>query len=80
MFKLNPYRYRNGDFYKLIWTLNNFWKRSLCMKKILIISLSIILMISLVACDKNNEEDESIKKENPVETHHPDAHHTDEHH
>ena len=50
------------------------------MKKIIIISLSIILMISLVACDKNNEEDESINKEEPVETHHPDAHHSGDHH
>ena len=50
------------------------------MKKILIISLSIVLMLGLVACGKNNEEDESINKEEPVETHHPDAHHTDEHH
>ena len=50
------------------------------MKKILIISLLIILVIGLVACGKNNEEDESINKEEPVETHHPDAHHSDDHH
>lgn len=50
------------------------------MKKILIISLSIVLMLGLVACNKNNEEDESIKKESPVETHHPDAHHSDDYH
>ncbi len=50
------------------------------MKKILIISLSIVLMFGLVACDKNVEGEESINKEEPVETHHPDAHHTDEHH
>lgn len=50
------------------------------MKKILIISLSIVLMLGLVACDKNVEGEESINKEEPVETHHQDAHHTDEHH
>ena len=50
------------------------------MKKILIISLSIIMVIGLVACGKNVEGDESIKKGEPVETHHPDAHHSDEHH
>lgn len=50
------------------------------MKKILIISLSIVLMFGLVACGNNVEGDESIKKEEPVETHHPDAHHSDEHH
>ncbi len=50
------------------------------MKKILIISLSIVLMLGLVACNKNNEEDGPINKEEPVETHHPDAHHSDEHH
>lgn len=49
-------------------------------KKILIISLSIIMMIGLVACNKNGEEDESIQKDNPVQTHHPDEHHTDDHH
>ena len=49
------------------------------MKKILIISLSIVLMLGLVACGNNVEGDESIKKEEPVETHHPDAHHSDEH-
>ena len=80
MFKLNPHRYRNGDFYKLILLLNNFEKGSLYMKKMIIISLSIVLMFGLVACGKNNEEDESINKEEPVETHHPDAHHSDDHH
>lgn len=50
------------------------------MKKILIISLSIVLILGLVACKKNNEENKSINKEEPVETHHPDAHHSDEHH
>ena len=80
MVKLNPYRYRNGDFYKLTWLLNNFEKGSLYMKKILIISLSIVLMLGLVACGKNAEGDESINKEEPVETHHPDAHHSGDHH
>lgn len=50
------------------------------MKKILIISLSIVLMFGLVACGNNVEGDESIKNEEPVEAHHPDAHHSDEHH
>ena len=50
------------------------------MKKILIILLSIILMLGLVACGNNVEGDESINKENPVETHHPDAHHSGDHH
>ena len=50
------------------------------MKKILIISLSIVLMLGLVACGKNVEGEESINKGEPVETHHPDAHHSDEHH
>ena len=50
------------------------------MKKILIISLSIVLMLGLVACDKNVEGEESIKKEEPVETHHPDAHLSGDHH
>ena len=50
------------------------------MKKILIISLSIVLMLGLVACKKNNEENKSINKEEPAETHHQDAHHSDDHH
>ena len=50
------------------------------MKKILIISLSIILILGLVACKKNNEENKSINKEESVDTHHPDAHHSDDHH
>lgn len=50
------------------------------MKKILIISLSIVLMLGLVACNKNNEENKSINKDEPAENHHPDAHHSDEHH
>lgn len=50
------------------------------MKKILIISLSIVLILSLVACKKNNEENKSINKEEPAETHHQDAHHSDDHH
>lgn len=50
------------------------------MKKILIISLSIILILGLVACKKNNEENKSINKEEPAETHHQDAHHSDDHH
>ena len=50
------------------------------MKKIMIISLSIVLMLGLVACNKNNKEDESINKEEPTETHHPDAHHSGDHH
>ena len=33
------------------------------MKKIMIISLSIVLMLGLVACNKNNKEDKSINKE-----------------
>lgn len=50
------------------------------MKKILIISLSIVLILGLVACNKNNEENKSINEEEAIETHHPDAHHSDEHH
>ena len=50
------------------------------MKRILIISLSIVLIPGLAACNKNNEENKSINKEEPVETHHPDEHHTDDHH
>lgn len=50
------------------------------MKKILIISLLFGLMVGLVACNKNNEENKSINKEEPVETHHPDEHHSDDHH
>ena len=50
------------------------------MKKILIISLSIVLILGLVACNKNNEENKSINREEAIETHHPDAHHSDEHH
>ena len=50
------------------------------MKRILIISLSIVLILGLVACKKNNEENKSINKEEPVDTHHLDAHHSDDHH
>ena len=50
------------------------------MKKILIISLSIVLILGLVACKKNNEENKSINKEEPVATHHPDEHHSGDHH
>lgn len=50
------------------------------MKIIIIISLLLSLMVGLVACKKNNEENKSINKEEPVDTHHPDAHHSDDHH
>ena len=50
------------------------------MKKILIISISIVLILGLVACNKNNEENKYINKDEPAENHHPDAHHSGDHH
>ncbi len=50
------------------------------MKKIIIISLLLSLMVGLVACGKNDDGDKTITKEDPVATHHPDEHHSDDHH
>ena len=50
------------------------------MKKIIIISLLLSLMVGLVACGKNDDGDKPIGKEDPVATHHPDEHHSGDHH